>query len=678
MEIRDNIQFVKGVGEKRAKLFYKLGISTVSDLLHFYPRAYEDWSKICPINEARIGDFCCIRAIADRKPIEQRIRKGLSIYKTNATDGTGILKITIFNNRFAAEKINEGEEYLFFGRVGGTLWQKEMTSPSIEKSERNDRIRPIYRQTEGLTSKVIENAVSSAFDMCKDKINETLPSYIREKYYLCTLVDAIKNIHFPTDGDFAEVARRRLIFEELLTLSIGLRLMGGIKRKKTSYSLPVNYTSDFISALPFTLTSSQKDAIDTISSDMSGDSPMNRLLQGDVGSGKTVVAAAAVYNACKNGIQSVFMAPTEILATQHYNTLCKMFKNFDITPVLLTGSTKKQDKNRIISQLANGDVSIVVGTHAVLSDNVVFKNLGLVITDEQHRFGVEQRAVLGKKGKNPHVLVMSATPIPRTLALMIYGDLDICVLRELPSGRKPVHTYCVTSEKRERALNFVRQHLDKGLQGYVVCPLVEDGELDLISAESYAQTLKNGIFKDYSVGLLHGKMSSKDKDTVMQDFYNGKLNLLVSTTVVEVGVDVPNAVIMVIENAERFGLSQLHQLRGRIGRGSEESTCILISDASNPEAKQRLDTMVKTTDGFKIADEDLKMRGPGDFFGTKQHGLPEMRIANMLSDSHLLSEAANAAQEILSKDPDLSHENHKGIRRSVIRLFSGISNGSMN
>ncbi|MBQ3151455.1 MAG: ATP-dependent DNA helicase RecG [Clostridia bacterium] len=678
MELKDSVQFIKGVGGKRAELFKKLGIVTVRDLLFFFPRTYEDWSKICTIADAAIGDFCCIRAIADRKPIEQRIRKGLTIYKTNATDGTGILKITIFNSKFTAQKIEEGKEYLFFGRISGSLWQKEMNTPSVEKSERNDRIRPIYRQTESLSSKIIEKAVANAIDSCIDIIPESLPQYIMDKYYLCSIRDAIKNIHFPIDSDYASLARRRLIFEELLTLSLGLRLMGSVKRKKASLSVVNDCSDSFVKSLPFTLTASQSDAIKTISEDMSESIPMNRLLQGDVGSGKTVVAAAAVYNAVKNGFQAVFMAPTEILATQHYNTLCKMFENHGITPELLTGSTKLSDKRRIISQLANGETGVVVGTHAVLSDNVTFNNLGLVITDEQHRFGVEQRAVLGKKGNNPHVLVMSATPIPRTLALMIYGDLDISVLKELPKGRKPVQTFFVTSNKRERALNFVKQHLDKGLQGYVVCPLVEDGELDLISAESYAETLKSGVFKDYSVGLLHGKMNSRDKDRVMQDFYSGKLQLLVSTTVIEVGVDVPNAVIMVIENAERFGLSQLHQLRGRIGRGTEESTCILISDASNPEARQRLNTMVKTTDGFKIADEDLRMRGPGDFFGTKQHGLPDLQIANMLTDSHLLSEAASAAQEILSNDPSLSDDIHKGLRRNVIRLFSGITGGTMN
>ena len=678
MELNTDIQYLKGVGEKRAKLLGKLGIHTVGDLLHFYPRAYENWKNVVSIEDARIGEVCCVRAVVDRKPIGARIRQGLTIYKTDVTDGKSVMQVTIFNNRFLAEKLEAGEEYLFFGRVSGTLWKKEMNTPMAEKAVGGERIRPIYRQTEGMTSRTIERLVAAALEQCGGKCPETLPQSIRDTYCLCSIRDGLFVIHFPPDADYAEHARRRLIFEELFTLTLGMRLMRTRSRSKTCYAVKTDTTDAFLRTLPFTPTKAQTRAVRAIAADMAKDTPMNRLLQGDVGSGKTAVAAAAVHLAAENGMQCALMAPTEILAKQHYGTFCTFFAQSSLQVALLTGSTKASEKKRIYAALQNGEIDLLVGTHALLTPEVKFRNLGLVITDEQHRFGVEQRAALGEKGTAPHLLVMSATPIPRTLALMIYGDLDVSVLDELPPGRKPVKTYAVTGEKRERALGYVRQHLDKGLQAYVVCPLVEEGELPLAAAEEYAASLQNGIFRGYAVGLLHGRMKPKEKETVMREFVSGNVQLLVSTTVIEVGVDVPNAVIMVIENAERFGLSQLHQLRGRIGRGQEASTCILISDAENEEAQRRLRIMTQTNDGFKIADEDLQMRGPGDFFGARQHGLPELKIADMLSDTQLVHEAGEAAQKLLQIDPNLSLPQHKPLHEAVEKLFRNIGSSGMN
>ena len=478
--------------------------------------------------------------------------------------------------------------------------------------------------------------------------------------------------------DYADHARRRLMFEELLTLTLGMRLMRSRNREKTGFVAKQDYTASFIRLLPFRLTGAQQRAVQAITADMQHERPMNRLLQGDVGSGKTAVAAAVIYNAVRNGMQCALMAPTEILAMQHFATLTRFFEKTGVRTALLTGSVRASEKRKIYASLRAGEIDLLVGTHALLTPDVTFKQLGLVITDEQHRFGVEQRAALGDKGQNPHILVMSATPIPRTLALMIYGDLDVSVLDELPPGRKPVKTYAVTGEKRERALGYVRDHLDKGLQGYVVCPLVEEGDTPLAAAEEYAQMLREGIFRGYGVGLLHGRMKPKEKEAAMRAFSAGEVQLLVSTTVIEVGVDVPNAVIMVIENAERFGLSQLHQLRGRIGRGKAASTCILISDAQNDEAVQRLRIMTQTNDGFRIADEDLQMRGPGDFFGARQHGLPEMKIADMLSETQLVHEAGACAEKLLERDPHLRAPEHRALRKAVVALFRGVGSSGMN
>lgn len=669
MDRTTNIQYLKGVGEKRAEILSKLGIFTVGDLLRFYPRDYMDWSRITTITAAPFDTNCCVKAVVNHKPRGAKIRKGMTIYKTVATDGEALMDITIFNNKYAAEALEAGEEYLFYGKVGGNLRRREMTSPLIEKAETGARLRPVYHQTAGINSKAIEKLVKQAYSIRQDYFEDCLPESLRNKLCLMEINNAIYELHFPTGDDMVSEARRRLIFEELFLFQLGLMRLRGNRRETTPVQIEKDFTGEFEKMLPFTLTGAQKRAITESVSQMTSQITMNRLLQGDVGSGKTAVAAALIYTAAKNGYQSAFMAPTEILAGQHYKTCLKFFEGTGINVSLLTGSTTAAKKREVKSRLANGEINLIIGTHALIQDDVEFNNLGLVITDEQHRFGVKHRGALSKKGEHPHTLVMSATPIPRTLALMVYGDLDVSVLDELPPGRQPIETYAIDTGKRARAFNYVKKHLDEGRQGYIVCPLVEEGESDLAAAEEYAENISKGFFSGYSVGLLHGKMKPKEKEETMARFVSGEIKLLVSTTVIEVGVDVPNAVIMVIENAERFGLSQLHQLRGRIGRGEHKSTCILITDAQNDAAQRRMKIMTGTTDGFKIADEDLKMRGPGDFFGSRQHGLPNMKIA-MLTDTALLTEANRFAREIMKEDPEFKKDENKALGNAIAELFS--------
>lgn len=680
MKLDTDIKYLKGVGERRAAMLSRLGVSDVNALVRLYPRVYEDWSQIKSINEAQIGEICCIKGIVGSPVRKSLIRKGLTLYKTEITDGSGIMGITIFNSRFAAEKLTEGDEFLFFGRVGGNLYRKEMNSPEIEPAEGADRIRPIYPQTHGLNSKMIEKLVRTALTECRDELVDPIPPWLREKYCLMNLPDSLWNIHFPKSPDYLEEARRRLIFEELLILQLGLEKMRSQTQNNAGAIIERDFSDEYFSHLPFSPTGAQRRAVKEAMRDMMSGRQMNRLLQGDVGSGKTAVAAALVYSAAKNSMQSALMAPTEVLAEQHYKTFLKLFEGCSINVELLTGSDTAAQKRRKKEALKAGEIDLLIGTHAIIQSDVEFKSLALVITDEQHRFGVEQRNALGEKGKNPHLYVMSATPIPRTLALIIYGELDISILDELPPDRQKIETYAVTSELRQRAYNYVKKHLDAGRQGYIICPLVDEGESDteLASAVKYADELQRGDFRGYTVGLMHGKMRSSDKKKVMESFSNGETQLLVSTTVIEVGVDVPNAVIMVIENAERFGLSQLHQLRGRIGRGQYKSTCILITDAKNDTAQRRMKVMETTTDGFKIADEDLKLRGPGEFFGSRQHGLPEMKIADMLEDRSTLEETQRAAREIIAHDPELSSPESAALKNEIQRLFDAVGSAGMN
>lgn len=670
MDKNTNIQYLKGVGEKRAKILNKLGIFTVGDLLRFYPRDYMDWSKISSIAAAPFDTNCCVRAIVNHKPSGAKIRKGMTIYKTVATDGESLMNITIFNNKYAAESLEAGKEYLFYGKVGGNFYRREMSSPLIAPVETGIRIHPIYHQSAGINSKAIEKLVRQAYSQKNDYFIDCIPQSLRDKLCLMEINKAIYELHFPTNEDTVSEARRRLIFEELFIFQLGLMKLKGNRKESTPVRISEDFTDEFVKSLPFTLTGAQKRAVSDSISQMTSNFTMNRLLQGDVGSGKTAVAAALIYTVAKNGYQSAFMAPTEILAQQHYKTCLKFFENTDINVALLTGSVTAAKKREIKAQIKSGEVTLIVGTHALIQDDVEFYKLGLVITDEQHRFGVKHRGALSNKGNRPHTLVMSATPIPRTLALMLYGDLDVSILDELPPGRQPIETYAIDTAKRHRAFNYVKKHLDEGRQGYIVCPLVEEGESDLAAAQEYSENISKGFFSDYTVGLLHGKMKPKDKEDVMARFVSGEIKLLVSTTVIEVGVDVPNSVIMVIENAERFGLSQLHQLRGRIGRGQHKSTCILITDAQNEATQRRMKVMTSTTDGFKIADEDLKMRGPGDFFGSRQHGLPEMKIA-MLTDTAILNEANHFARELIIDDPNFEKEENSNLRQAIADLFSG-------
>ncbi len=675
----EKITKIKGVGDKRAQLFNRLGVNTVDALLHFYPRNYIDYSKISELKETQIGDIVCVKATVITPPVEHRVRKGMTLYKFKAEDSGMRLNVTIFNNKYQAERIRSGETYLFYGKIGGSLIWREMSSPEI-LTPANAKIRPIYHQTESLNSYAIEKTIKEA--LATVSIEEYLPQSVLDQYRLCGLNFAINNIHFPSSFNALKMARRRLVFDELFGLQLGMKMIKQSAKQTNSYNVTTDYTDEFEGLLPFSFTGAQRRAVTDCIGDMNHGIMMNRLIQGDVGSGKTAVAAAVCYTAIKNGLQATLMAPTEILAEQHFASFIKLLSATGIQVALLTGSTTGKKRAEILSRLKEGDIDLLIGTHALIQDDVQFKKLGLVITDEQHRFGVNQRARLSAKGTNPHVMVMSATPIPRTLALMIYGDLDISILDELPPGRQPIDTFVIAGSVRKRAFGYIRKHIDEGRQGYIVCPLVsnedDDGQSDRIAAENYAKALADGEFADYSVGLLHGKMKSAEKEAVMRKFAHGQIDLLVSTTVIEVGVDVPNAVIMMIENADLFGLSQLHQLRGRVGRGEHKSTCILVSDAESDEAKARLNVIKNSCDGFKISEEDLKLRGPGDFFGNRQHGLPALKIANLFADFDILHETQKCAIQILDNDPMLELPENRAIRREANKIKEKMAQVEMN
>ena len=674
-----SVRSLKGVGDKRAAQYEKLGIVTVADLLAHYPRGYEDWSSPCTAAQAPVGQPCCIRGFVVTSPTAYRVRQGMTLYRFRVSDGQDTIQATLFNNRFAAAKVRRDEEILLFGTLNRNGRQYEMTSPLIEGAAAGQRIRPLYRQTEGLTSRMIETNMVEALAIASTRpMAEPLPASLRETYDLCDRLCALREIHFPSSKMALEAARRRLVFEELLVLQLGLLQLKSRDRAQSAVVIRGDYTDDFAAGLPFTLTGAQRRAIDACAADLRGDRPMSRLIQGDVGSGKTAVAAAVAHTVLQEGYQAAMMAPTEILAGQHADTLRRLLGD-RVRVGLLTGSLPTAQKQALQAAIAAGEVDLVVGTHALLSESVAFSRLGLVITDEQHRFGVGQRARLAAKGRHPHMLVMSATPIPRTLALILYGDLDVSVLDELPPGRQPVETYAVNSAKRERAYGYVRKHLDEGRQGFIVCPLVEESEepSDLRSAQEVFAALSTGAFRGYRLGLLHGRMKPVEKEQTMAAFAAGKIQLLVSTTVIEVGVDVPNAVIMVVENADRFGLAQLHQLRGRVGRGAHRSTCILISDHTGEENRRRLSVLCATNDGFRIADEDLKLRGPGDFFGDRQHGLPQLRIANLMGDVSLLQQAQACAADLV-ESPALCTELYAPLREAVARLFDHVGEQGLN
>ncbi len=668
-----DIQYLKGVGEKRAKLFNKKDIYTVEDLLYYFPRSHEDRSEMKDIADCAEGETVCV-CVAVFSPVrEVRVRRNMLISTMVVSDRSGALNIVWYNNRFVKDKFFTGDEYIMYGKLIRNRGKLEMINPVYEERGRErftGKIVPLYPLTEGLTQRMLQSAMEIAIKEA-GRLEEYVPSDIRERYKIAELNYAMKNIHFPADFESYNIARIRFVFEELLVLQLAL---SGRKSENTALDGiafdNIMYARDFAKTLPFPLTGAQKRTLNEILSDCKSGHMMNRLLQGDVGSGKTAVAAAAIYTSVKNGHQAAMMAPTEILAVQHYETLTGLYKDAGITAVLLTGSMKAKEKRLAYEMISSGAADVVVGTHAIIQSAVEFRDLAFVVADEQHRFGVEQRAKLAAKGNNPHILIMSATPIPRTLALILYGDLDISVIDELPPGRKPVKTYAVGEKMRKRVFAFLEKNVRAGMQAYVVCPLVEETEKsDLQNAENLAKKLAE-IFPDFRTGLIHGRMKSKLKDEIMSEFVGGEINILVSTTVIEVGVNVPNANIMVIENAERFGLSQLHQLRGRVGRGGEQAYCILLAHGNNEVTKKRMETMCASNDGFYISERDLQLRGPGDFFGTRQHGLPEMRIANLFDDRDILKLAQDAAADILSEDPELSSEKYSGLKKRAEKIIN--------
>lgn len=674
LNLNSNIKYIKGVGEKRAGLFGSLAIFDVDALIHFFPRKYEDWTNTKSVRELQNGDCASIRATMITPVKKHMIRKGMTLYKCRFSDGESIINVTIFNNKYQAQALRVYEDYVLFGKVEKNLTSASMSSPKIEKLDTGVRVHPIYPATGKLTSNAIAKVVKTALESLEE-IPETLDKSVRDKYKLISLDRAIRQIHFPDSDENMQKARYRLIFEELLTLQLGLLKLKGRNKAETNLKITADFTEEFKSLLPFEMTNAQQRAIKDCLSDMAGDYPMSRLLQGDVGSGKTAVAAGLCFTVIRNGYQCALMAPTEILAVQHYEGLSKMLSPAGINVRLLTGSTRAKEKREIKALLMDGEIDLLIGTHAIIQNDVEFKSLGLVITDEQHRFGVKQRAALTEKGEGIHTLVMSATPIPRTLGLILYGDLDISILDELPPGRQEIRTDVVDSRYHQRLYKFIRNAADRGEQAYIVCPAIEENEdsTELKSAQQYAEELSEGPLSGYNLGLLHGKMKPKEKDNVMKAFSSGDVQILVATTVVEVGVDVPNATIMVIENAERFGLSQLHQLRGRIGRGSKKSFCVLVSDSKSENAQNRLAVMKNNSDGFKIADEDLKARGPGDFFGERQHGLPALKIADMLQDMETLHLAQQCAGEILAEDSNLDLPKNKHLCDNISKMFREVS-----
>ena len=677
----DPITILRGVGPARAELFHNLNIYTLEDLICHYPRGYEDRTRLVPICQLEVDRPACFQAVVMNTPRTAHIRKGLDLTRVQVADTTGRLNLTFFNSRYAEQNLHYGETYIFYGTVTGDYGGYGMTNPVFESPSSQGvatrRILPIYPLTAGLNNAAIVRCVQQALAIC-DPPGEILPESIRQRYDILPAELAYTAIHQPKSMQEAEQARRRLIFEEFFVFSAGLSLLRASRARKKSLPYENTDLTAFYAALPFRLTGAQQRAIDEILRDMGRGTPMNRLVQGDVGSGKTMVAAAAAFCAARNGFQTAFMAPTEILAEQHYDTLRKLFSPMGISTALLTGSMTPKEKKQCREAIAAGDAQVVIGTHALLTDATAFNRLGLVIADEQHRFGVEQRSSLAAKGTDPHLLVMSATPIPRTLAIILYGDLDVSILDELPPGRQNVDTFLVGESFRARINAFIRKQVHEGHQCFVVCPAVEENEeLGVKSAQVWAETLQKTVFPDLRVALLHGQMKGSQKEQVMAAFARQEADVLVATTVIEVGVDIPNATLMVIEDADRFGLSQLHQLRGRVGRGRDKSYCILVSHNKNPETLQRLKALCATNDGFRIAQEDLRQRGPGDFFGSRQSGLPVFRVADMNMDLDTLRQAQAASAQWIDQWGDSDLPEARALRARISQLFQR-SQGTLN
>ena len=676
VDLNQDVKYVKGVGPNRVVLLNKLGIYTLKDLITYYPREHEDRSKPSKIADLENGQEALIEAIAVSRLNEIRTRrKNMTIYKLIVRDDTGTALLTWYNQGYLKKVFNIGEKYTFFGKVTIKDGVTQIFSPTFDlegKNKNTGKIIPIYPLTYNLSQNTIRQIIENGLNIVKDKLEETLPQYILEEYNLKEINSAIKSIHFPRDFEDFENARKRLVFEELLSTQLALL---SIKNMNTMDNTGINFSkevhmSDVINELPFKLTKAQLRVLEEIDNDMESSKPMNRLLQGDVGSGKTVVAIIAAYKAVKSGYQMTIMAPTAILASQHMEEFSKILDKFGIRCELLISGITKKKKDDILNRLKEGEIDVLIGTHAILEENVVFKNLGLVVTDEQHRFGVKQRKIISEKGNNPDILVMTATPIPRTLALILYGDLDISIIDELPPNRKKIDTFAVTKGMEERVNNFIKKQINEGRQAYIVCPLVEENEeINAKSVIELAEKYKNDIFKEYKVEYMHGKMRPKEKDSIMEAFKNGEIDILISTTVIEVGVNVPNASIMIVENAERFGLAQLHQLRGRVGRGEYKSYCILKYNGNSEIIRKRMKVMQETNNGFIISEKDLELRGAGEFFGTKQHGLPEFKIANLFEDMPILKLAQNAAAGILKKDVKLENKENEKLRQMVNEKF---------
>jgi len=688
------LQSFPGVGSARAKALEKLGLRTAGDLLGWYPRAYEDRSRICPIAQAPEGEACCIVAMVGQTPQTAYLRKGLSVTKCPVVDATGRLEVTFFNQDYVRQALQRGESYVFYGRVERFGSRRQMTNPAFEPEGRGrftGRIVPIYPLTAGISNNLMAGLALRCVEGCTERIPDELPVQVRQDHALAEADYAVRNIHFPADAEALELAKRRLAFEELFTLCCGMAFLRHRRGDAPGRRFPRQGLEGFLRLLPFSPTGAQRRAMEAVEADLTSGRAMDRLIQGDVGSGKTVVAACAAWLCHAGGAQTAMMAPTEILARQHYDTLSKLLAPAGVRVGLLVGSLKPGEKKAVQAALKAGQIDLAVGTHALLSAGAEYADLALVITDEQHRFGVGQRSALSAKAQTPpHVLVMSATPIPRTLALLIYGDLEVTAIDELPPGREPVQTFLVGEDKRQRMYGFVRRQVGEGRQVYIICPAVEEGDLkedaagdwnaagawqaaparNLKAVKAYAKELSEKVFPDLRVGFVYGKLKAGEKEETMAAFARGELDVLVSTTVVEVGVDVPNAALMIIEDADRFGLSQLHQLRGRVGRGKWQSYCVLVSSNRAPETLERLRYFCSTTDGFQIAEKDLELRGPGDLFGARQHGLPELKTAELIGDGRLLAEAQQAAGEVLDADPDLSRPEHAPLREKVRRLFS--------
>lgn len=675
VDLNKQVQYIKGVGPSRVQLLNKLGIYTLQDLITYFPREHEDRGQVKTIAQSVHGEETLISGFPVGRMNEIRIRKNLTLYKLIVRDETGSCEITWYNQAYLKNFFKPNIRYKFFGKISKTYKKTEMMSPVFEASNSNKntgKIIPIYPLTYNLSQNTIRKIIENGLSEIDGKLEETLPDYVVKNCNLLDYNSAIKQIHFPDSFADFNLARRRLVFEELFSMQIALlSLKNKYETKKTGIKFSKDAKmSDVIDSLPFNLTKAQLRVLSEIDHDMENEKPMNRLLQGDVGSGKTVVALIAAYKAVKSGYQATIMAPTAILASQHLESFNDILKDSGIRCELLISGITKKKKEDILERLANGEIDILIGTHAILEENVVFKNLGLVVTDEQHRFGVRQRSIIAEKGDNPDVLVMTATPIPRTLALILYGDLDISIIDELPPNRKKIETYAVTKQLEQRVNAFISKNIDEGRQCYVVCPLVEENEeIDAKSVMEIYENYKNVVFPNYRVEYLHGKMKPKEKDAIMEEFKNGDIDILVSTTVIEVGVNVPNSNIMVIENAERFGLAQLHQLRGRVGRGEYQSYCVLKYQGNSQIIRERMKVIASTNDGFVISEKDLELRGSGEFFGTRQHGIPEFKIANLFEDIDMLKYVQGLAFRIVDKDPNLEDPENKLLKKMVDEKF---------